>query len=387
LLRQQHYYRLYGFVLGLGEYTLEQLPAQPREALVVQLAEMYGSHPSRAVHSALGWLLRRWGQDELVRRVDETPLAYDESGVREWYVMKIDPPREDSAGNVESDAAMGEEAVEAAPKPLIDLSAPIYFTMIVFPGGEFDMGESRETRKVKVAGPIAVSDREVTWRQFSPIDGDIHRQSRNRHFRKQLLDRQLQPDEPVIGVNWFEAVNYCRWLTAAAGMDESAQSYQQIEFPRGAQSRPGWLDLPIATEWPMRLDRAGFRLLTEAEWEYVARADSATEYSFGDSESLLGEYCWCQTNSGGWSHGTGLLRPSVGGLYDIHGNLFEWTNDWLIKGSDRALGGGCWNDVAAVCRSAYRFSSTPSSSNSFFGFRLARSPSTQVPAEPESGDE
>ncbi len=106
LLRQQHIYRLYGFILGLGEYTLEQLPAQQHDALVTQLAEMYGSHPSRAVHNTLGWLLRRWGQDDLVRQVDEKPLAYDESGVREWYVMKINPPRENSDESVEDDVAL-----------------------------------------------------------------------------------------------------------------------------------------------------------------------------------------------------------------------------------------------------------------------------------------
>jgi serine/threonine protein kinase/formylglycine-generating enzyme required for sulfatase activity len=392
--RQQHYYRLYGFLLGLGEYTLEQLPVQQREAFVADLAQMYGSHPSRAVHSALGWLLRRWGQDEAVRRVDEAPLEYDESGQREWYVIKIDPPRraadpaaEDELNDDADDGKATVAETTTEEKPLIDLSAPIFFTMIVFPGGEFEMGEPGETRKVKVAGPLAVSDREVTWRQFSPIDGDMHRQMWNRQpsFRKMIGNRQLLPDEPAFGVNWFESVNYCRWLSSALGLDEARQSYAELEFPEGAESRPGWLDLPVNTEWPLRMGRRGFRLLTEAEWEYVARAGTETTYSFGDSESLLGEYCWHQTNSDGWSHRTGLLRPSVGGLFDIHGNLWEWTHDWYTRGSLRVFRGGGWNIVAANCRTAGRFNDPPTLRAISHGFRVALSPSSQAQAEPKSG--
>ncbi|MDP1559788.1 MAG: protein kinase [Pirellulaceae bacterium] len=386
--RQHHFFRLYGFLLGLGEYTLEQLPAQQREAFVADLAQMYGSHPSRAVHSALGWLLRRWGQDEVVRRVDETPLDYDESGQREWYVLKIDPPRRAAdpgpKNGLNDDAAADEATVGVKTtnaKPLIDLAAPIYFTMIVFAGGKFEMGDPKNRQRGKVSGPLAVSDREVTWRQFSPIDGDTHRQSWERQFKRLLGD-----EDPTFGLSWFDCVNYCRWLSSALGLDEARQSYEELEFPEGAESQgPGWLNLPVTTEWPLRTGRPGFRLLTEAEWEYVARSGTETTYSFGDSESLLGDYCWYQANSGDWSHRTGLLRPSVGGLYDIHGSLFEWTNDWNTRGSNRVSRGGSWGSGAAACRSANRYYVTPTDRTSSVGFRLALSPPSraQVPAEPD----
>ncbi len=120
----------------------------------------------------------------------------------------------------------------------------------------------------------------------------------------------------------------------------------------------------------------------------MARAGTETSYSFGDSESLLGEYCWYQTNSDEWSHATGLLRPSVGGLFDIHGNLGEWTNDWFTRGSDRVGRGGGWGSGAAFCRSAFRNRFQPTLRSSGSGFRLALSPSVKSPeAEGDKGAE
>ncbi|XZE52167.1 bifunctional serine/threonine-protein kinase/formylglycine-generating enzyme family protein [Planctomycetaceae bacterium SH139] len=379
LQQQQHLYRLYGFLLGMGEFSYDELPAQQRDGLIEELADMYAAHPSRAIHSALGWLLRRWDQDELVRRVDETPLDYDETGQREWFVMKIEPTPPDSLEAASEDADLAAPNSSAEPlTPVIDLSAPIYFTMIVFPGGEFTMGDPGDRELVEVAGPIAVSDREVTWRQFSAIDGDTHRQGWERQFKK-----ALGPEDPVFGVSWFEAVNYCRWLTSARGLDEESQSYLKLDFPEGANTDPGWLDLPSATEWPMRVYRPGFRLPTEAEWEYVARAGTETTYSFGDSVGLLGDYCWHDKNSNDWSHRAGQLRPSIGGLFDIHGNLWEWVDDWYTKGSARVYRGGGWDSAAAYCSAAGRSNFTPSYRTISLGFRLALSPSgVSGPAEP-----
>ena len=109
-------------------------------------------------------------------------------------------------------------------------------------------------------------------------------------------------------------MNYCRWLTAARMPGEKNQSYAKKEFT-AEQSRGGWLNLPESKdwEWPMDPKQSGFRLLTEREWEYVARGGMETTYSFGTSEALLDEYGWYDKNSGGWSHPTAMLRPSVAG--------------------------------------------------------------------------
>ena len=367
--RRQHFLRLYGMLLGLGEFTVDQLPATERAGLIEQLGLLYGEHPSRTVHSALGWLLRRWGQEERVRAIDERPLEYDSSGVREWYVIEVKPPIVEN-----SDAESTEP--ESKETPLIDPIAPIYFTMLVFPGGEFEMGEVGDTEPVEISGPIAVSDREVTWRQFSPIDGDSHRQLWEKQFKKELGGRRLLPEEPVFGVSWFDSVNYCQWLTAARMPGEKNQSYAKKELTAEQASEPGWLSLPESKdwEWPMDPKKPGFRLLTDREWEYVARGGMETTYSFGTSEALLDEYGWYDKNSGGWSHPTAILRPSVAGLFDIHGNLWEWTDDWYTTGSNRVDRGGGWSYGAAYCRSAYRHGLTPEFRGGNLGFRVALVP-------------
>ncbi|HBJ35967.1 MAG TPA: hypothetical protein DDZ51_14710 [Planctomycetaceae bacterium] len=387
LQKQQHDYRLYGFLLGLGEFEWEQLPPQRRAALASELAEMYALHPSRAVHSAIGWLLRRWGQDEQVRRVDQTPLDYDSSGNRQWFVLEVKPPAA-SLSDIDPDLSIaadagsintsGEQWAGDAPPFLDDLTTPMYFTMIVLPGGEFQLGTQDNTRPAKIAGPIAVSDREVTWRQFSPMDGDRRRRTWTLQFK-----RPLSSDDPVFAVNWFEAVNYCRWLSMAIGLEEDSQSYVSIEMPPGIDSKSGWLELPIGTEWTMRLNRPGFRLLNEAEWEYAARLSVDAPFNFGASEALLEDYGWHQRNSQQWCRPAAQLRPSLGGLFDIHGNLWEWTDDWYTPGVDRVNRGGGWLSTAWHCRSSIRRGNSPTIRSDRIGFRVALS----LPAVKEESSE
>jgi formylglycine-generating enzyme required for sulfatase activity len=315
-----------------------------------------------------------------VRAVDETPLDYDPSGVREWYVIEVKRPIEFSKMLTTPRGTDGNT---------IDPVARIYFTMLVFPGGEFEMGEVGRTETVTVPGPLAVSDREVTLRQFSASDGDSHRQAWEKQLKKTLRGRRLVTEEPVFGVNWLEAVNYCRWLTEARSPEEKFQSYEKKSLTPEQHDSHGWLELPDPKdwEWPMDPSRPGFRLLTDAEWEYVARGGMETTYSFGTSESLLDEYGWYQNNSGGWSHSTGLLRPSVAGLFDIHGNLWEWTNDWYTKGSGRVDRGGSWINDASNCRSASRYGSTPVNRDDDLGFRVALVPvaSAELQSSPGAG--
>jgi serine/threonine protein kinase/formylglycine-generating enzyme required for sulfatase activity len=376
--RQQHYYRLYGMILGLGEYPLDQLPSAERDGLLKTLATMYAEHPSRTIHSAVGWLLRRWGQDESVRSVEEKELAYDATGAREWYVIQVDPRKDENSQP---------EKPSEQEKTSIDLTAPIYFTMLVYPGGEFEMGDPGKQETKNVPGPIAVSDREVTWRQFSAVDDDTHRKSWEKQIQQQLGERDLHPDEPVFGVNWFETVNYCGWLTECKMPGEKNQCYVKKDLSGSDRKDKGWLSFRSNTdgawEWPMNPNRGGFRLLTEAEWEYVARGGMETRYSFGSSESLLAEYGWFTDNSEEWSHRTRELRPSVAGVFDIHGNLWEWVDDWNTEGSGRVRRGGGWGIDAAHCVSADRFGDAPGARSINLGFRVALSPSG-IPQSPEA---
>ena len=131
---------------------------------------------------------------------------------------------------------------------------------------------------------------------------------------------------------------------------------------------------------------SSYRLPTEAEWEYAARAGSTTAYSFGDNKSQLGEYAWYDANSGRETHPVGQLKPNEWGLYDMHGNVWEWVQDWYVKyptgpltdpqgpstGSNRVLRGGSWGNGAQDCRSANRGGDTPGYRAGILGIRLLR---------------
>ncbi len=127
-----------------------------------------------------------------------------------------------------------------------------------------------------------------------------------------------------------------------------------------------------------------YRLPTEAEWEYSARGGTTTVYSFGDNDSDLGDYAWYSGNSDDQTHRVGLKDPNLKGLYDVHGNVWEWVQDRYTSnlpggsdplntsGSYRVMRGGSWYSLARNLRSAYRSNFKPSIGSSIVGFRLVR---------------
>ena len=132
---------------------------------------------------------------------------------------------------------------------------------------------------------------------------------------------------------------------------------------------------------------ACYRLPTEAEWEYAARAGTSTEYSFGDDVDQLGNYGWYRDNSGNETHPVGQKQPNPWGLYDIHGNVWEWVSDWYAvqyengtvtdptgtaTGSNRVVRGGSWDNSAGFLRSAFRRFYSPGLRDGYLGFRLVR---------------
>jgi formylglycine-generating enzyme required for sulfatase activity len=130
-----------------------------------------------------------------------------------------------------------------------------------------------------------------------------------------------------------------------------------------------------------------YRLPTEAEWEYAARAGTTTKFSFGDDEKLFNAYGWYTKNSyeAGYRHAheVGLKRPNDWGLYDMHGNIWEWVDDWYHGSyaeppspdpTDRVLRGGGYDYAAKGSASAFRYHSLPIRTNHVIGFRLVREP-------------
>ena len=153
---------------------------------------------------------------------------------------------------------------------------------------------------------------------------------------------------PVQNINWFDAVEYMNKLSEREGlMPCYRRTGQEVEWDRSC---------------------TGYRLPTEAEWEYAARAGTVTAYSFGDDASELGEYAWYSRNAEGQVREVGTKRANPWGLYDMHGNVWEWVWDWHgpygaqaatdptgpEDGSLRVLRGGSFIVGPWVLRSALR---------------------------------
>jgi len=126
------------------------------------------------------------------------------------------------------------------------------------------------------------------------------------------------------------------------------------------------------------------RLPTEAEWEYACRAGTQTAFSFSDAPSALGDCAWWALNSGETTHPVGQKKPNPWGLYDMHGNVWEWCADWEgdypkvavtdpqgpASGASRVLRGSSWHGVPGNCRAAFRCGFSPGLRFNYLGFRV-----------------
>jgi formylglycine-generating enzyme required for sulfatase activity/predicted phosphodiesterase len=227
---------------------------------------------------------------------------------------------------------------------------------VAIPAGEFDMGsetgdsDEKPVHRVRITLSFLLSMFPVTnqdYQRFLEANSGIKPPDywNNSQFN--------DPKQPVVGVSWEDAQAFCQW--------------------------------------------AGCRLPTEAEWEYACRAGNQGAFCFGDDESKLEQYAWYIKNSGGKTQPVGQKKPNKWGLHDMHGNVWEWCQDWYAedyykrspkedskgpeKGEFRVLRGGGWYGPGERCRSAFRFYPLPSSRYIYFGFRVVLAPRSGASGE------
>ena len=182
-----------------------------------------------------------------------------------------------------------------------------------------------------------------------------------------------------------------------AGFSEEQQAYANPEsldeqdYPHESIPSANW----APRNWPTRLDRKGFRLPTEEEWEAACRAGTRTAYGQGSDIGLLRHYAWYEQNNSSQNvHPPKTRRPGLRGLFDMHGNLYEWCHDWwtyyptesVVNGNSpesgprlsRVVRGGSWGYFATFCRSSSRYAFDPTNRYDYLGFRLALVLSSQA---------
>lgn len=275
------------------------------------------------------------------------------------------------------------------------------FDMAAIPGGEFKMGspptepgrdaDEGPQHTVKLS-PFWMSKHEITWDLFEPFLYRDYEAAQSTGTVSPQVDAVARPTKPyldmtfgmgkegfpAVGMTQYAAIQFCKWLYARTGVF--------------------------------------YRLPTEAEWEYASRTGTTTAYPFGDDPSMLDAYAWFKDNSNGKTHPAGTKKPNAWGIYDMQGNVAEWTRDQYIpdfyeqfksktavnpvatpeKLYPHAIRGGSYADEAAALRPASRAGSDPDwkridpqipKSNwwfpeaPFIGFRIVR------PANPPSAAE
>ncbi|MCY2991657.1 MAG: formylglycine-generating enzyme family protein [Planctomycetota bacterium] len=229
--------------------------------------------------------------------------------------------------------------------------------LALIPAGEFLMGspnsasanvaqdDEKPQHRVRITKPFYLGVYEVTQAEYQKVMG-----SNPSGFKTS------NGSTPVEMVSWDDAVAFCQRLSETAEERTAGRRY---------------------------------RLLTEAEWEYACQAGSTTMFSFGNSADKLRNYAWYKANSDSKTHPVGQKKPNAWGLYDMHGNVLEWCDDWKggyasgtvadpsgpVSGVVRVNRGGAFGNSTMGSRSALRSSHPPESRLQHIGFRLALSPS------------
>jgi formylglycine-generating enzyme required for sulfatase activity len=339
-------------ILAVGTYGRDGLAPGARETLTAKLLDVYRNDPDSGVHGAAAWTLRQWGQHEKLTAIDAELARLTDRGDRRWFV--------NSQGQT-----------------FAVIEGPVEFRTGSPPTEPERVAVNEILHRRRIPRRFAIAATEVSVRQFQAF---LH-VAPDPSFS---YDAKHSPatDGPQIGVSWYQAAAYCNWLSRREGLPECYEPNSSGKYAAGMKIKPDALSL------------GGYRLPTEAEWEYACRAGAGTSRYHGASVDLLGRYAWYNATAQDHARPCGSLLPNELGLFDMLGNVYEWCQDvpliYLpdLRGqmtkpestmnalvddtNHRLLRGGAFNGLPANVRAADRLWYQPSLRGTNNGFRPSR---------------
>jgi formylglycine-generating enzyme required for sulfatase activity len=276
-------------ILALGTYGTEGLSPGEREPLIGKLLDLYRNDPDAGIHGAAEWTMRKWGQQGKLKEADYELMTMKNGGNRRWFI--------NSQGQT-----------------FAVIDGPVGFLMGSPPSDPHHRSNQAPLWRI-ITRRFAVSFQEVTAGWYQKF---LQNKPRGGSAPPSANLASLDAQGPIINVTWYDAAAYCNWLSEKEGLPRNQWCYLI-----GAEG--GWSDAVTVPEDVLR--RTGYRLLTEAEWEYTCRAGGITSRYYGLSTDLLGNYSWYDVNSRKTPKPCGTLIPNDLGLFDMLGNVWEWCLD------------------------------------------------------------
>jgi formylglycine-generating enzyme required for sulfatase activity len=318
-------------ILALGTYGTQGLSPGERESLIAKLLGLYEHDPDAGIHGAAEWTLRQWEQQAKLETIDAN-LSGKDKGDRRWFVNKQG-------------------------QTFVIIEGPVTFGMGSPPA------EPQQTIR-----RFAIATKEVALAQYQDFTREYTQFALS---EAEIKAGGLEPDRAVTRVSWYIATAYCNWLSKREGIHDKDQ-WCYLPNKKGEYGQG--MTIPANA-----LQRQGYRLPTDAEWQYACRAGTLTSRYYGSTEVLLEHYAWYSKSPGQLIRvqPCGRMLPNDLGLFDLLGNVWEWCQDRDDIGSDGGgyvpvLQGGSFGDNPAMLRSASRVRFQPAYRPTDFGFRLAR---------------